>query len=39
VLGFSLLFWISNQYLKVFGGTDFEDQLEVSKVLKLILYL
>ena len=29
VMGFSLLCWISKQYLRVFKGTDFKDQLEI----------
>jgi hypothetical protein len=34
VLGFSLSGWISKQYLRVFEGTDFEDQLKSTRYLK-----
>ena len=32
VQGFSLSGWISKQYLRVFGGTEFEDQLEIPQL-------
>jgi hypothetical protein len=32
LLGFSLSGWISKQYLRVFEGPDFEDQLEIYQI-------
>jgi len=30
-MGYSLLFWISKQYLRIIEGIEFEDQLEIVR--------